>query len=326
MFGEFRAPLTRAAFNYRNKRLDSNLSFWRTGQSLMDVNAVLPLDLAWSRPVRGSRQMPGELAIRIEADSMNLAVLEAFTRNVRQIRGTLKSDVTVQGTWDAPRLGGTIEIQEGRRMLPSLGVRYGPSNGRVTLAGDSIVVDTLEVRGESGVLHASGLVRLENLTRPVRPLLPGRSDFTGDGRAGVPHAPGGRDGQAPGALTHATLTGQATAKNSVIYFADLVSKSIVNLEDPLYADLVDTAAIRQRGLGAELQSRFLDSLTIHDFGFTAAEGVWLRSGEANIQLEGGVTFRRPEPLPLRRRLQRDPGHLQPEAARDHPRLDVTRGR
>ena len=132
VFGEFRAPLTRAAFNYRRKRLDSNLSFWRTGTSLMEVNAVLPLDLAWSRPGRGSRQMPGELAIRIEADSMNLAVLEAFTRNVRQIRGTLKSDVTVQGTWDAPRLGGTLEIKDGRALLPSLGVRYGP----IQRAGD----------------------------------------------------------------------------------------------------------------------------------------------------------------------------------------------
>jgi hypothetical protein len=35
----------------------------------------------------------------------------------------------------------------------------------VTLAGDSIVVDSLELRGESGTLRASGLVRLENLTR-----------------------------------------------------------------------------------------------------------------------------------------------------------------
>ena len=292
VFGDFRAPLTRAAFNYRRKRLDSNLSFWRTGTSLMDVNAVLPLDLAWSRDTRGSRQAPGDLAIRIEADSMNLAVFEAFTRNIRQIRGTLKSDVTVQGTWDAPRLGGTIEIDNGRALLPSLGVRYGPMNGKVTLAGDSIVVDTLQVGGESGVLRANGLVRLENLTRPVLDLTIRASDFK------VMDVPEFLDLEADGTvhlrgpLLKATLSGQATARNSVIYFADLVSKSIVNLEDPLYADLVDTAAIRARGLGAELQNRFLDSLTIRDFSFTAAEAVWLRSNEANIQLQGGVSVRK----------------------------------
>jgi hypothetical protein len=292
VFGEFRAPLTRAAFNYRRKRLDSNLSFWRTGSSLMEVNAVLPLDLAWSRDNRGSRQMPGDLAIRIEADSMNLAVFEAFTRNVRQIRGTLRSDVTVQGSWDAPRLGGTFEIENGRVFLPSLGVRYGPMTGKVSLAGDSIVVDTLAIGGESGMLHASGLVRLENLTRPVLDLQIRANEFKvmdvnefldleADGTV-----------QLKGPVLKATLTGRATAHNSVIYFADLVSKSIVNLEDPLYADLVDTAAIRARGLGAELQNRFLDSLTIRDFSFTAAEGVWLRSNEANIQLQGGVTVQK----------------------------------
>jgi len=292
VFGDFRAPLTRVVFNYRRKRLDSNLSFWRTGQSLMAVNAVLPLDLAWSRPERGSRQMPGELAIRIEADSMNLAVFEAFTRNAQQLRGTLTSDVTVQGTWDAPRLGGTIAIQDGRALLPSLGVRYGPANGRVTLAGDSIVVDTLEIRGRSGVLHTAGLIRLENLTRPVLNLTFSANDFT---VMDVPeYLTLQADGtvQLRGPVLHATLSGQATAKNSVLYFADLVSKSIVNLEDPLFADLVDTAAIRKRGLGAALQNRFLDSLTIRDFGFRAAEGVWLRSGEANIQLQGGVTVQK----------------------------------
>ena len=292
VFGDFRAPLTRAAFNYRRKRLDSNLSFWRTGTSLMDVNAVLPLDLAWSRDTRGTRQMPGDLAIRIEADSMNLAVFEAFTRNIRQIRGTLKSDVTVQGTWDAPRLGGTIEIENGRALLPSLGVRYGPMNGKVTLAGDSIVVDSLNIGGESGRLIANGLVRLENLTRPVLDLNIRADNFK---VMDVPEFLGlEADGtvQLRGPILKATLTGAATARNSVIYFADLVTKSIVNLEDPLYADLVDTAAIRARGLGAELQSRFLDSLTIRNFAFTAAEGVWLRSNEANIQLQGGVTVQK----------------------------------
>ncbi len=292
VFGEFRAPLTRVAFNYRRKRLDGNLEFWRTGMSLMEVNAVLPLDLAWSRPTRGSRQLPGELAIRIKADSMSLAVFEAFTRNARQLRGTLMSDVTVQGTWDAPRLGGTLEIQEGRALLPSLGVRYGPANGRVTLSGDSIVVDTLEVRGQSGVLRATGSVRLENLTRPILDLTFRADDFQ---VINVPdyltlEADGTVKLQGP--LLHATLSGQATAKNSVLYFADLVSKSIVNLEDPLFADLVDTAAIRLRGLGAALQNRFLDSLTIRNFRFAAAEGVWLRSGEANIQLQGGVTVQK----------------------------------
>lgn len=292
VFGTSRAPLTRIALNYQRQRLDANLTLWRTGMALMDVGATLPLDLSWSGQRRGSRQLPGQLAIRARADSMNLTVVEAFTRNLRQVRGLLTADVAVQGTWDAPRLGGTVEVSGASALVPNLGVRYGPLNGHLTMSGDSLLIDTVEVVGQEGRLVATGHIQLERLTRPILGLdlraynfvaldVPDFLEMQADGNI-----------QLRGPLFHATMTGSATMRNSVVYFADLISKSIVNLEDPLYADLVDSAAIRERGLGAAFQSRFLDSLTIQNFQFQAAEGVWLRSSEANIQLEGGVTVQK----------------------------------
>jgi len=252
------------------------------------VGATLPLDLSWSGDRTGPRQLPGQLAIRAQADSMNLAVVEAFTRNLRQVRGFLTADVAVQGTWDQPRLGGTVEVVEGTAVVPNLGVRYGPVNGHITMSGDSLVIDTLEIGGREGRLVATGYTRLENLTRPVLGLDFRAYDFVVMDVPDFLRIQADGNLRLRGPLFHATMTGQATMRNSVVYFADLVTKSIVNLEDPLFADLVDTASIRQRRLGAAFQSRFLDSLTISDFEFQAAEGVWLRSNEANIQLEGRV--------------------------------------
>lgn len=292
VFGDFRAPLTRMVLNYQRRRLDANLTLWRTGMSLMDIGATLPLDLSWSPDREGPRQLPGQLAIRAQADSMNLAVVEAFTRNLRQVRGLLTADVVVQGTWDEPRLGGTVQVHEGTALVPNLGVRYGPLNGHITMSGDSLLIDTMEVRGREGRLVATGHMRLENLTRPVLGLDLRAYDFMALDVPDYLRLQGDGNFQLRGPLFHATMTGAATLRNSVVYFADLISKSIVNLEDPLYADLVDTAAIRQRGLGAAFQSRFLDSLTIQNFQFQAEEGVWLRSNEANIQLEGGVTVQK----------------------------------
>ncbi|HSB53466.1 MAG TPA: translocation/assembly module TamB domain-containing protein, partial [Gemmatimonadales bacterium] len=94
--------------------------------------------------------------------------------------------------------------------------------------------------------------------------------------------------QLRGPFFHPVLTGTGSLSNSVIYFADLISKDIINLENPLTADLVDTLALREQDLLANIQSRFLDSLTIRDVDFIAREGVWLRSNEANFQLEGRV--------------------------------------
>lgn len=291
VFGDFRAPLGRLAMQYTQRRLDGNITFWRTGRSLMEVNATLPLNLAWGGE-REARQLPGQLAIRATADSMDLAVVEAFTSNLRRVRGLLSADVTVQGTWDSPRLGGSIQLSGGQVAVPNLGVTYGPINGAVHLQGDSLVVDSLEVRGQRGGLTATGFVRLERLTHPVLDLTLRARDFTTMDVPDYLTLEMSGDLQLRGPLYRATLTGSGTVRNTVLYFSDLISKSIVNLEDPLYADLVDAEALRRRGLGAAFQSRFLDSLTIRDFRFTAAEAVWLRSSEANIQLEGAVTVQK----------------------------------
>ncbi|MBP9897831.1 MAG: translocation/assembly module TamB domain-containing protein, partial [Gemmatimonadales bacterium] len=68
------------------------------------------------------------------------------------------------------------------------------------------------------------------------------------------------------------------------------TKDIIDLEDPAYLDLVDTLALRRRRLGAAFQNRFLDSLRIEGLRFRLGTEVWLRSSEANVQLEGSVTI------------------------------------
>jgi translocation and assembly module TamB len=93
-----------------------------------------------------------------------------------------------------------------------------------------------------------------------------------------------------GPLFDATLAGNLTANSGVLYFADLVSKRIIDLEDPTIADLVDTTLLRSQNLsiGAKFQNRFLDSLTIQNLRVVLGSDVWLRSNEANIQLGGEV--------------------------------------
>lgn len=286
VFGDFRSPLVQAAVLYRDEELQSGLRFWRTGRPVIEASTRLPLDLAWRRTRVGSRQLPGALRITARADSMDLALLEAFSSNLRRMRGRLDLDVAVGGTWDKPALGGSVTIAGGGATVPSLGVRYGPIDGRLSLAGDAIAVDTLRIAGQNGAITVGGRVSLERLTQPVLDLQ-GRAR-----RFAVMNVPGyltlelDADAQLRGPVWQPELSGRGTVRNTVLYFADLVSKSIVNLEDPLYADLVDTLALRVGGLRAPFQSRFLDSLTIRDLRFRAAEGVWLRSTEANIQLEG----------------------------------------
>ncbi|HTL05109.1 MAG TPA: translocation/assembly module TamB domain-containing protein, partial [Gemmatimonadales bacterium] len=284
VFGDFQAPLMRAAFDYRQQVLKGNLTFWRTGKPVVEADLTLPLDLALRQVPK--RQLPGPLSIVVHGDSIDLALAEAFTPNLRQVGGQLNVDAHIQGTWESPRLTGEAQLIEGSAYVPGLGVRYQSVNGKLRLAQDSILAEGLRIATREGTLELSGGIRLERLTTPVLNLAMAARNFELINVRDYLTLQSTGNVQLTGTLTHPVLTGRGRLTNSVIYFADLVQKEIVNLEDPLFRDLADTLVLRKYSLGANFQSRFLDSLAVRDLQFELGEGVWLRSNEANFQLEG----------------------------------------
>ena len=284
VFGDFQAPLIRAAFDYREQALRGNLTFWRTGKPVVEADFTLPLDLALQSVPR--RQLPGPLNIVVRGDSINLALAEAFTPNLRQVSGLLNVNARVEGTWEAPRLAGQARLIDGSAYVPGLGVRYAGINGTLRLSQDSILTDSLHVGTPTGDIDVRGGVQLQRLTTPVLNLNMTARNFTLIDVKDYLTLRSSGNLLLIGTLDHPVLTGRGRLANSVIYFADLVTKEIVNLEDPLFKDLADTVALRKYSLGANFQSRFLDSLAVRDLQFEIGEGVWLRSNEANFQLEG----------------------------------------
>ena len=285
-FGDFNAPFLQGVVDYADRRLETNLLLWRTGKNVLDVGATLPLDLA----LRGAqkRQVDGPLSVHARGDSVDLGILEALTPAVRQVSGMFSTNVNVTGTWEAPRLAGAVEFHDGAMSLPGLGVRYQGMQGRARFQGDSVVLDNVALKSGGGTLGITGSVRLEDLARPVLNLGFRANNFRAIDatRFLTLDATGGL--QLEGPFFHANLRGNLTANSGVLYFADLVTKRIIDLEDPTIADLVDTTLLRRENLGGKFQNRFLDSLTITNLAMEMGNDVWLRSAEANIQLSGQV--------------------------------------
>ena len=286
-FGDFQSPFVQGVVNYADRKLEANLLLWRTGENVLQVETKLPLDLA----LRGAkeRQVEGPLSVHARGDSVDLGIIEALTPAVTGVRGLLSVDVNVAGTWKKPAFAGGAEIRGGAMSLPGLGVRYDGLHGDARFQGDSLVLDSLSLRS-GGTLGVSGAIRLVDLARPVLDLdfraeafkaLDVRNFLTFTGTGGL---------RLQGPLYGATLTGNLNANSGVLYFADLVSKRIIDLEDPTIADLVDTTLLRSQNLaiGAKFQNRFLDSLNIQNLRVQLGSDVWLRSNEANIQLGGEV--------------------------------------
>jgi len=259
---------------------------WRSGQQVLNVTAHLPLDLALV-PV-AQRQLPETLSVQARADSVDLGVLAAVTTTVRQVAGVFSADLGIGGTWEAPRLRGGLQIGSAAATIPALNVRYTNLNGGLSLRGDTIRVDSLTATSEEGRAELTGFMRLERLTKPVLALNITTSNFKAlDLRGYLAVTASGRLALT-GPVFGAALTGRGTVTSGVLHFADLVTKRVVNLDEPWVQDLIDTSLIRTQRLGPQFESVFFDSLRINNLQLTMGEDAWLRSNEANIQLTGSV--------------------------------------
>ncbi len=285
--GDFGSPFVQGVVSYADRRLQSNLLMWKTGQPVLRVEADLPLNLALQSVPK--RQIDGPLSVRVLADSTDLSVMEAFTRTVRRVRGTMRANVEVAGTWAKPSLNGFLNLQNASAQLPSLGVTYSRIDLKTRLSGDSIAIDTLQVRSGEGTLEASGGLRLEELTRPLFDLTFRARRFRAIDQPRFLTLDASGTITLTGPVFKPKLTGKITADQGDLHFADLISKRIVDLENPGDSGLIDLDLIRTERLGANFQNRFLDSLTVDDLQLTMGESFWLRSSEANIQLDGNLT-------------------------------------
>jgi autotransporter translocation and assembly factor TamB len=282
--GDTRGPMAQGVFTYADQRLDGGLLLYRTGSPVMQMRYSLPMDLA----LKGVKQrlIPGPLSIQATADSVELGVLEPLTRSVRNVTGMLNADVQVGGTWDLPALGGFVEVMDGALTMDGLNVPLTAMNGRAEFRADSILLPTLTMQSAKGSATLSGTIRLERLTRPILNILARLNRFKAIDQRDFLLLTASGHVALQGPLDSLIVSGALTADEGALYFAELLNKRIINLEDPENLAFVDTTLVRRRGLGSDLMSRVLESIRVSNFTLTVGDDFWLRSAEANIQLDG----------------------------------------
>jgi hypothetical protein len=286
VFDEFRAPLTDGTVAYRERQLTGTLNMWRSGTRVLGVDLELPLDLGFTGVRR--RRLPGPLTVRARADGVDLALLSATSPMVRRTEGRLWADVGITGGWDRPQLQGFLEIRDGGATFPTLGVRHSQLNGRLTLAGDTIRVDSLTVTSGAGRARIRGTVRLVELTSPLFDLTVTANEFRAIDVPRFLTLTVSGAVRLEGHVFGARLTGAGTIPRGVVHFADIIEKDIVRLEEAAALDSAAAAVIREERLGPDFENRFLDSLRVDSLALEMGSDVRLRSNEADIQLTGQV--------------------------------------
>jgi hypothetical protein len=276
----------RGGATYRGRRLDGRFDVSRGERRILDVTAHLPIDL--SLAAVPTRQVPDTLWVRAVADSVDLAQLGLLDALATGVAGRVSADVVMRGTWDTPVLAGHARARGAAATIQSLNARYEDLNGDFTFRGDTIHVDSLTLRSGPGRLAVGGYVRLEQLTHPLLALDLEARDFRALEVRNYMTVTASGQLALRGPVFGATLTGRGTVNSSVLYFADLVTKRVVNLDEPWVTTLITPEELRRQDIDRGFHNRFLDSLRIRGLTLTMGSDVWLRSTEANIQLMGSV--------------------------------------
>ncbi|MCH6547185.1 MAG: translocation/assembly module TamB [Gemmatimonadetes bacterium] len=284
-FGSIQIPLILdVTASYADRRLTGNGAGWRLVEQVLALDFDLPVDLALEGA--DERRLPGQLAINATGEGIDLSLVALLTPAVTDAVGRLDLDVGITGSWREPQLRGTAAIAQGGANVIGLGVTYSDVDAEFALSGDTIRIDKLGIQSGDGHAEFEGFVRLEELTRPILDMAIVANDFRLIDVPQVLALTTSGEFELKGPLYGVTLTGAGTIAEGDLYFADLVEKQIVNLEDTLYASLLDADFVRAEGLAQGFENRLLDSLRIDSLVLQMGSNVRLLSNEADIQLTG----------------------------------------
>jgi translocation and assembly module TamB len=96
------------------------------------------------------------LAGQLTAEVRTLRLLDELVGTAAVIDGRAIADVALAGTVGAPALAGTVQAEAIRIDVPRYGVALRDGQVRAKLAGDTLLLEDLSIRGPEGELTASG--------------------------------------------------------------------------------------------------------------------------------------------------------------------------
>lgn len=285
------APDVRAEFEYADLQLTAVATLVHEDRLLATADARLPVDLRLTGDVT-QRLLGGEIAVDVQADSIPIEAIPFVSEQVDDARGRIAGSISVRGTFDAPVLDGTVNLDLGSVTVVPLGVRFDEISGTLSLAGTTLTVDSLVARS-GGPIRVSGDVDVSDPGDPGFDLTVDAENALVIDREEV-RMRVDAELTVEGPLSAVAVEGNAYGRSGMLRIptlSELGSGDIVNLDDPATYERSDSLFLAERD--RLFPRRTLDNLRV-DVGLILDRDVWLRSAEANVEI-----YTPPEVGPLR---------------------------
>ncbi|MGQ0815348.1 MAG: translocation/assembly module TamB domain-containing protein, partial [Gemmatimonadota bacterium] len=278
-YGGTELPDVTSTVAYANRDLTTHVELFRGATRLAIADAHLPINLALT-DVQGPRlQRDAPLQADIRADSLPLEALPSFTTVVSDVRGRVRGDATIRGTFDQPRIEGVALLDLASLRVNPSGVLYEDITGTIRLRGDTAYVDSIVAHAQ-GTIRTTGTIDFATLARPGFDLTVAAQDAVLiDNERGRIRADA--DLTITGPFDRVYVAGDMHMHRSVIYLPETVPRRVTNLEDPTLRSTIDTLGL---GLGLLPQPSVLMRNLRVDVALTIAPDTWARNLQTNVEI------------------------------------------
>jgi hypothetical protein len=286
--GDAELDSVQSSFSYVNRQLTTRLNAHEQGRRVFFADGVIPIDLSFT-PV-SERRLNLPLSVSVTADSAPAVLLTGFVKGLHDVRGKIAGTVTAGGTTQKLQLGGAFEMLGGDALYEPTGVRYRNVNGTVSLEGNRTARVDASLRGNTGFARVTGTVGFANVLDPELDLTIGAEEFTASKRKDAEFTAGGEI-RLRGSYRRPVISGGIAINKGALYLDEIYRRyQIVELDNPLLYDVVDTTIVALQSFLPPTQNPFIKNLVIRGLRVDVGRESWLRSRDLNVELTGELTI------------------------------------
>jgi autotransporter translocation and assembly factor TamB len=283
-YGDLSLDSISGELDYRDREARVRFDAAEDGRRVFRADGTVPVELALN--TEGRRVVGRPMDVTVTADSLDASVALSYLDMLEDVQGKVSGDFHIGGTLDDPEPSGVLRLEDAAWSIEALGVRHTGVQGSLTLNADRTVDVDLTSRA-NGTSVVNGRVTLEPVSDPKLDLSVAFRDFQAVSRRDVE---GNISGQVHLGETYRKplLTGQLTVDHGTLFLEEFArSAEVVDLTDPRFGLMVDTAALSGRPLLAGISNPFLQNLRVN-VDLSVPRDSWLRSEDMNVEMGGDL--------------------------------------
>lgn len=286
-YGDVQVAALSLTAQYADGQALADAAVWQDGVQVGTAQGTVPMRLVFDGYVpRVELLDPQPVSLRVVADSIPAGLLTAVIPQVSDGAGVVAAEITVGGTLGTPELRGWMHLVHGAMTLDELGVRFVDIDGRLTLGGQTVHIESLTARS-GGAAAISGIVVLDDRSRPLVDLNGRFDQFRAIDRDDVASIAVTGNLSLAGRLPTPTLSGRAELTNGTITLPPLEERQAFEIGDIEIGDIgeepLPTVAI---------EPTLVDRIRIASLELVVGEGVWAEAPEARVQIGGELLVSR----------------------------------